>query len=308
MIAQRLMSPKGKGANIPNAVVDTAISRHKDGFGIAWRDPNRGLVYEKFGPDQSQDFRYVLKDLDADHTIEYVAHFRFATHGPEDASHAHPYEYIDPNGDPVLVFHNGVITGMPIDSKRESDTEVFVRDYLALLPPLWWLNEAIVGLVHKFIGWSRLVLMTPDDTINLSWNEGEEDSGFWYSSEHRPISYDWARGDEWEDEWVRLSEGKWVRKSEQTALVPLPPLSTQPRRNDASWMSQGHRITPLQSFNFTKDDAYEVSIICDECGTSGDVYIVDGRAYMDIKHKVDILDEEDPEEGDLLPRLVAQNA
>lgn len=308
MIAHRFLGPKGKGSNIPNAVIDTAIARHGDGFGIAWRDPERGLVYDKFGKTLAEKaaFRALLKEIDAMNTVEYVAHWRWATHGPEDADHAHPYMYEDP--DPtvgtVLVFHNGIISGVTT-TQLESDTEVFVRDYLAKLPSRWWDNVGIRKLVDHMGGWSKLVLMTQDETINLNHYSGEEDGGLWYSSEHRPTkgyNYRWDDEDDWEgyekygmnaysgkgDAAQRPYESNYT--ASKSADIGE---TTHPRTNSEVWMHQGHELSCLQKFDFTKDGDYEVSVVCDTCGTAGDVYIIDGKAYIDIPHAWDVKDGEE---------------
>jgi len=159
------------------------VERHPDGFGVAWRE-NGELKDAKFGPKDRKAFRHYPKRIDQRNDIEYVAHFRWATHGPEDAAHAHPYEYTDPKEGRVLVFHNGVIS---IETTpAESDTEVFVRDVLAHLPSAWWRDPAITWMVGQVISWSRLVLMTATETVNLQEDQGEWDGGLWYSSNHRP--------------------------------------------------------------------------------------------------------------------------
>lgn len=289
MIAHRYLSDKsGKGQNMPNAVLDTAVTRHPDGFGVAWRDPKNGLTYQRFAPQEVSEFRRLLKDIDAQPQVEYVAHFRWATHGPEDRDHAHPYAYEDP--DPgvgtVLVFHNGIYSSVTT-AKNESDTEVFVRDYLTKLPSRWWENVGIRKLVTQFGGWSKLVLMTADETINMHQYAGEDDGGLWYSSDHRPgpllgavsrSGWDWDDNDE---EWVRLPDGSWQHNL--TSRFAASGDST-PTRNSDYWVHDGHRLTPIQNYDFRLDGDYPLSILCDTCGTAGDVYIVNGRAYVDIPH------------------------
>lgn len=289
MIAHRFLSKKGKGSNIPNTVIDTALTRHPDGYGVAWRDPEYGLVYEKFGPTERADFRALLKEIDSDKSIEYVAHFRYATHGPEDKDHAHPYVYEDP--DPavgrVLVFHNGIIGGVTT-KPSESDTEVFVRDWLAKLPSRWWTSAGIRKLVDHMGGWSKLVLMTDTETVNLNHYSGEEDGGLWYSSEHRGWSYGtgystggWGDDDDWESGTYRTAAPVMTKSAEIG-------VTTNPRGNVGVWMHQGHELSPLQTFDFSKDGDYECGVVCDTCGTAGDVYIIDGKAYIDIPHAWDV--------------------
>jgi hypothetical protein len=304
MIAHRFLSPtKGRGSNIPNSVVDTAMFRHADGFGVAWRDPEEGLRYEKFGPKDRAAFRDTLKALDLASDIEYVAHFRFATHGPEDEAHAHPYSYEDPDPEvgTVLVFHNGVIASVN-PTKLESDTEVFVRDWLAKLPSRWWENAGIRKFVDHMGGWSRLVLMTKDETINLNWHDGEEDGGLWYSSDHRPYKVTprqypglVAYGDTWDDDgdvWAAAATTATAKAEDPDILD-----TTNPSRNDDNWTHSGHDLHPLQSFDFTTDGDYPTSVVCNQCGTAGDVYVVDGKAYVDIPHSWNVKDGDDEPKG-----------
>ena len=183
MIAYR---PAGKAGHMTRSIVDTATQRHPDGFGIAWRAPD-GLHVERFAPTKKSRASFKRLTAEVDKAgYEYVAHFRWATHGPKDAAHAHPYEYNDP--DPkvgkVLVFHNGVID--IATTPQESDTEVFVRDVLGRLESRWWTNPALVYLVNEAIGWSKFTIMTGGETVNLHAGKGEWDDGVWYSSNHRP--------------------------------------------------------------------------------------------------------------------------
>jgi hypothetical protein len=67
-------------------------------------------------------------------------------------------------------------------------------------------------------------------------------------------------------------------------------------------MHEGHELVPMQVFNFQKDADYPASIICETCGTAGDVYIVDGKAYVDVPHAWDTrsTDDEDGTETGLI--------
>src|ERR1035437_875358 len=182
MIAYRRASAAKRGSNIPNEVIDTAMSRHADGFGIAWREEPGVLKYDKFGPKETGEFRKLLKAVDKNQRLDYVAHFRMATQGPPCKVLSHPYSYIDPVVGEVLVFHNGIIDIAA--EKHESDTEVFVRDVLAQLPSEWWKVQVYKDLVDMAIGWSKLVLMTGEETVNLQASSGKEEGGTWDSSNH----------------------------------------------------------------------------------------------------------------------------
>ena len=184
---------KGKGSHMPNAVIDAALHRHPDGFGVAYREDGV-LKHERFGPAEASEFRAALKSVDLSGG-EYVAHFRFATHGKPCAELAHPFAYTDPMAGEVLVFHNGVISIQTAKDGTESDTSVFVRDVLAALPSRWWKVPAFRYLVGEAIGWSKLVLMTAEETVCLQEADGTWDGGLWYSSNHRPtVVSTWVPG------------------------------------------------------------------------------------------------------------------
>jgi hypothetical protein len=304
MIAYRPVEAGKRGSNIPTQVIDTAMQRHPDGFGVAWREGGK-LWRQKFGPEHSREFRKTIKRLDRDQTIEYVAHFRWATHGPEDAAHSHPYEYTDPEVGTVLVFHNGIIDIGT--APHESDTEVFVRDVLAHLPGRWWANPAIRYLVDEAISWSKLVIMTNDETVNLQEQHGEWDGGIWYSSSHRPTTYSvkYAGGtalingveSSWTGkDWEPKDRGKsnalvTVKSAYQSAFGDLYDddydacVVTKTLDHPSQWRSSGHNLTAIKNIDRRTDGEYMEALICDECHTIGDMYIVDGTAYPDIAHK-----------------------
>ena len=182
MIALR---PAASG-NIPNAVIDAAMTRHADGFGLMWRDA-KGVHATTYAPQARKPFRKALKSLDRS-GVEYAAHFRFATSGPKNAEMAHPYSYEDPDPEvgTVYLMHNGVI-GIEHDRTAESDTSAFVRLVLAALPSRWWTQPALVFLVNEAIDYSKFVIMTATETVNLHDKLGEWDGGLWYSSYHKPL-------------------------------------------------------------------------------------------------------------------------
>jgi hypothetical protein len=313
---------KGRGSNISGAVIDTALHRHPDGFGVAYR-LNGELVSERFGPREAKRFRKALKRVDRDATQEYVAHFRFATHGAKDAAHAHPYEYVHPVDGRVLVFHNGVID---IATKGdESDTEVFVKLVLARLPSRWWEDPALMFLVTETVGYSKLVVMTRDGTYNLHEKRGNWDGGIWYSSQHKPTptTYKaptgaWTPGtsygywDEVHKRWVSTWSAQQAVKAGSTdvALRVLPPTASPDRAVIATsavthsirgadgrrtFRHGGHTVSALVEFGLGSDADYTDGVMCDECDALGDMFVIDGSVYIDMAHvhEPSARDEED---------------
>ena len=303
MIAHRPASSDARGSNIPNKVIDTAIGRHPDGFGIAWREAG-ALRHEKFGPAESTEFRDLLKKLDKDSTIEYTAHWRFATHGKPCRDLSHPFVYDDPIEGPVAVFHNGVI-GIATGGSHESDTSVFVRDVLARLPSGWWNNPALEYLVGESIGWSRIIVMTAAETVSLQEKSGKWDGGIWYSSEHKPyaappVTKGWSKGyqkptalltsgdDDWKQSesalWRPTSAGSYTRVDEGEEADDWEDIYGSPIISGNTWSHGGHELQRMYDFDRKKDGEYPQSMMCDECYTMGDAYVIEGKTYIDIGH------------------------
>lgn len=319
MIAYR---PHDGGGNIPNRVIDTAMTRHPDGFGLMWRDSD-GLHAMAYSPAGRKQFRKELKRLDRT-GVEYAAHFRWATSGPKSVEMAHPYVYDDP--DPavgrVAVMHNGVID-ISHDRAKESDTSAFVRLVLAQLPSRWWTNPALTYLVGEAIGYSKLTLMTATETWNSHEKRGEWDGGLWYSSNHKPAdtskwtthngsgkgvstSTQYGYWDATQNKWHPYEDAK--KPITATALVPYGSVAARSAaaiglldqaesvEYDAArdtvrvvdrprqFRHAGHTLTAIADIALDHDADYEDSVICDTCHTVGTVYVIDGDYYIDMGH------------------------
>lgn len=181
MIIHREANSSG---HLTDEIIDYNFRMNGDGFGIAWREGGK-LNWEKFDPKEKAEFRSLLTTIDSDETVEYVAHFRKATHGSSCSRLAHPFSYEDPEEGTVLVFHNGIVD-IKI-SGDESDTSTFVTQVLANLKSRWWEEPHIKFLVESAIGWSRLAIMTLAEVVHLdggtSWMK---EDNIWYSTTPGP--------------------------------------------------------------------------------------------------------------------------
>ena len=315
LIAQRTNT----GAHIPNDYIDYNLTLNPDGFGIAWRDPKEGLLFEKFAPASKAAFRDLLKRIDAEN-YKYTAHWRKATHGPACLELAHPFSYADADGVPILAFHNGIID---IKTKpNESDTQVFVESVLANLPYGWWENPAMMYLVEEAIGWSRMLLMTPDMDILINESAWYKDGGLLYSTTpHFKGATRAANLPLWGGQGygsTGVSSAGTTNSSTKTVIgessALVVPNSSVDESNDEylkllrevsedgvgvfpSWKHNGHDIDPISQIDSTNEDTYG-QCICAECRTEGEYYIVDGQLVIEIEH----LDDNDDDDNSLLPR------
>ena len=296
----------GRSSNIPARVIDVAFGRHPDGFGVVTR-ADGALNVERFTPSERRAFRRAVRRVDAS-GVEYAAHWRFATSGPRDRAHSHPYTYTDSAGFEVAVLHNGIID-IAHDRTRTSDTAAFVHEVLARLPSRWWEQPAMRRLVAGAIGWSKLIVFPAvGETVLINPDDGEWDDGIWYSSNHRPaFQQAKPRGPKGGIFAVTPAQTKAASEAynaltgRDAPALPLMEARSRPavrvsapetaylrdrgaHDGDPGLRHAGHSLTSLVPMSTRTDGEYENSVRCDACGTLGTVYAIDGSFYVDMSH------------------------
>jgi hypothetical protein len=297
----------GRGSNIANQTIDIAFTRHPDGFGVVTRT-DLALKVERFAPNERKAFRKALKRIDAS-GVEYAAHWRFATSGPIDRDHSHPFVYTDPAGFEVAVLHNGIIN-IAHDRNSTSDTAAFVWQVLAAMPSRWWEQPAMRFLVAGAIGWSKLIVFPAlGETVLINADGGSWDGGIWYSSDHKP-AYQSPKATAGPKGGVyavtpALTKGageayKALTGRAAPALAPTarPSLKVPAVTPETAYLPDkgarngypnlrhsGHALTSLVPVTASKDGDYANAVECDSCGTIGHVYAIDGSFYVDIAHR-----------------------
>ena len=291
-----LIINRPQGSNVPNDILAIHRTKNPDGFGISWRDDS-GLHFEKYGPKDYEPFHSLLKRIDGNPNVEYTAHYRFATTGAPCKALSHPFVYDDPDPavGPVHVFHNGII---PIEaSKGESDTSQFVKSVIQKLPSRWWANSALVFLVESTIGYSRLLVMTKDETIRLdggrSWTKR---NGIWYSTEPKPY------GSKPSQAVTKWSGGKGFTYMSLPA-EPKADVSCSIDHGDADeeevgWYHEGHWVESALKDNSTVFSGPDASgpAVCTECDSAGEFFIIDGTEFIEMEHQ---FADENEDEGAL---------
>ena len=300
-----------QGSNVPNDVLSSNRTKNPDGFGISWRDDS-GLHHRKFGPKDYEPFHELLKKIDRNPSIEYSAHYRFATEGAPCQELSHPFVYDDPDPEvgQVHIFHNGIIS---IRADRgESDTSQFVKAVLSKLPSRWWTSNALTFLVESSIGYSRLLVMTKDETVRLGGSAWKKQGGIWYSTDPKPYS-------SYKTTKYTPSKGKYASpatKQAQSSTRPyaLPSAFAKPQvtateacdsgiDTELGWYDGGHWVEPLDDNLLDMKDGEYVSgaAVCTECDTIGEYYVIGGTEFVDVNHKVSKpVDDEDEDEDALL--------
>jgi hypothetical protein len=139
----------------------------------------------------------------------YAVHWRMATHGEVTRNLCHPFR----TQTGALVMHNGVITETArYSSKEDSDTSLFVRDYLFDAPhPAADGALAYYRLIGTLIGRSNKLLVLHDETFHIV----NEDSGvwsaegIWYSNTYSlPYGHTWKLEEDDDEDFPSLAYSK----------------------------------------------------------------------------------------------------
>jgi hypothetical protein len=109
-----------------------------------------------------------------------VSHFRISTGGKVNKTCCHPHRI----GPTLAMVHNGILHGASA-TDTESDTMVYVREYLEPLPEGWHKDEAILNILGQAIGPSNKFVIL-DGKGNVSFVNGDRgvwEGEVWYSNE-----------------------------------------------------------------------------------------------------------------------------
>lgn len=172
------------GEIVKDIVLDNCWNHHWDGAGIIIRDDNNMIYYLK-GLLDIDSLKMNYKDIMSDNPgCEHAIHFRTGTSGTDPYGCTHPFPITDKVDDLMSLYglidmgmmHNGIL-GHGEDNL--SDTQVYVRD---VLHPLRneLNNPALHKLIENNIDWSKILIMTKEDTYLLG--DWILDGDFYYSN------------------------------------------------------------------------------------------------------------------------------
>ncbi len=181
-----LLMKVSKESKFSDAFLRSVYVRNSDGIGVMWAEDGK-LHYRKLLPKTVTEainfFREHGEGKDC------CVHWRMKTHGHINYENCHPYPvfgFDEQHPHPMLLMHNGVLSGGNSKDITKSDTWHFIRDTLRPLLqdyPNVVFNEKFVELLGKHIGNNRFAIM--DHTgrcaiINRS--QGVEYEGSWLSN------------------------------------------------------------------------------------------------------------------------------
>lgn len=183
---------KPRGRFIPREHLEEGFARNKDGAGYAYHNGQKLVVKKGFFKFGSFYDSYVKEAEEH----KAIIHFRYATSGLIDVENCHPFTF---HNDNYAVIHNGVLDHR--NTKKESDTNCFVKDILSKVPKKYSFNKEMKKNIGEYIGkHNKMVIMSSlgkvmfinEDGNNAHWN-----GGIWYSNDsYENYGFDFKKWDE----------------------------------------------------------------------------------------------------------------
>lgn len=253
------------GTTVPADHLARACKANPDGFGYAIIGDD-GL-YADWSMDAAtliDSFTESRKRWPNGHAM---FHARIATHGTVDLGNCHPFWIGDHN---AILGHNGIMPHVPTDGVR-SDTRVFAEDWLPSLGVQMLDNESDRKELGKFIGYSKLVVLSVDDQLQNDWyiiNEhyGDWDKGVWYSNDsYLPSRPRWNGYGGWQGH----GGGLWVpsTRGPSTSALSDDVLFDDDAAFTDDWkILDGEYLETCQFCDSKFIAAWEVDMACPDCG------------------------------------------
>lgn len=183
----------------------TCWAANPDGAGLCYFDGEKIQLLKEMKSVKNFHKQYV-SIRDKFPLIDIAVHFRIATHGRVNSINCHPFK-VNKN---TAFIHNGVISQVGTNPDF-SDTYIFNETILKNLPSTFVKNTAILELLSAYIGYSKLVIISGENSAIVNEELGAWDGGNWYSNksylpavEKKPISqgnnfrYGWDSFHDWD--------------------------------------------------------------------------------------------------------------
>lgn len=181
---------------IPYDKFESAILNNPDGYGFSYPDNNGKLITLRSAeePDPETLYRIVNEELK---DKQLMVHLRYTTAGATNLRNSHPFPILErgPDGIDLRMCHNGTLFKYKPKKGDESDTRVFVREFVRPLfkrlargmDPEELLNDPFTKkLLEDQLSTSSVLTFLDGDGNTLICNEtgngGKKEDGWYYSN------------------------------------------------------------------------------------------------------------------------------
>lgn len=260
-------SPEAKLDSTAMATLKRCWDENPHGAGFMFTDGDEVEIHKGYMSWRAFRRAVVRQNLASRGTV--VFHFRIATQGVIESETCHPFPVSTSNADlkarivrtKSAIAHNGIITTMP-KHKRHSDTQIFIRDTLAIA------DEQDVVPEMQDTG-SKFVLLTAK-VITLVGEFLEED-GWQYSNS----SYmEWEAWADYEIANAKPMFKPYVKSQPKLGEEDKPKSTPWHEYTDAEWEEimatdsedngTDYGSEPMACMD-CPEDARELSMFCEDC-------------------------------------------
>ncbi len=196
-----IIAREKNSAPVPSAYISAATENNPDGFGIVGKD-ELGQMHLSKDLLMSSCEKTIREYESAN--MDFIAHFRFKTHGAIDVENTHPFKMLGQN----YLAHNGVV-GIATPNADKSDTWHLVEAIKQARVKMSAKNlESFFRSNEKIIGSSKFAMLGSNINLTVFGHElGIVEDKIWYSNEYSLIA---PKRYEYRDAWdsIRDSEGE----------------------------------------------------------------------------------------------------
>lgn len=170
---------KTKYGTISDDILRTCFKNNPHGSGVAWTENNKLHIIK--GIFKVDEFINAVRDVEQKADSNILIHCRISTSGLVDESNSHPHIV----NDSLVLIHNGILDIDVPKNSTESDTVLFIKEYLKDLPKDFEYNKSIMRLIEDKIGsFNKFCFLNSNgDYFILNEKSGEWINGVWYSND-----------------------------------------------------------------------------------------------------------------------------
>lgn len=165
-----------RGLELSKSVLQKCWDNNPDGAGFMYASNGKIIVRKEL--DSFKSFYKQLSKHRKRNNVDFVIHFRIATHGMIDKRNTHPHRV----NQSTWLVHNGVISQKCFNKSSLSDTVHFTK-LLGKLPSNFMLNDSMLELIREYISTDKIIFLNDRGDVKIvNESHGVKKHGCWFSN------------------------------------------------------------------------------------------------------------------------------
>ena len=168
---------KPLGATTDQNILDMCSKKNRDGYGITVLRDGQFQTKKSLKYKNVRKWYRRLTEEAGEESLISLMQFRIKTRGAITIKNVQPFHVRNS----LVMAHNGTIHHAKPE-KDDSDSLFLSKSIFKELPEDFIYNQAIVSLIDKYVGTSRVLLLSSNGQyVIFNKSDGEEKDGVWYS-------------------------------------------------------------------------------------------------------------------------------